>query len=135
MKHKNYCRPQPLINVKSVPRSSKWYQKVLGGKSGHGGDEYEQIQSNGVTILQLHAWDIDHHRAGHMGKSSLKIRGNGSVLWFQVDHFDDALARIKKLKAKVLRQVQVNPNANHREIWLRDLDGYTVVVCGEYGDV
>jgi hypothetical protein len=29
----------------------------------------------------------------------------------------------------------VNPNANHREIWLRDPDGYVVVLASAYGDV
>jgi hypothetical protein len=28
-----------------------------------------------------------------------------------------------------------DPNAHHREIWLRDLDGYVVVLAGAYGDL
>jgi hypothetical protein len=36
--------------------------------------------------------------------------------------------------ATVLKPLKVNPNANHREFWLRDPDGYIVVVAGRYGD-
>jgi hypothetical protein len=28
----------------------------------------------------------------------------------------------------------VNPLAHHREFWLRDPEGYIVVVAGSYGD-
>ena len=37
--------------------------------------------------------------------------------------------------APVLDGPRVNPSANHREIWVRDLDGYVVVLAGRYGDV
>jgi len=33
--------------------------------------------------------------------------------------------------AVVVTDVHVNPNAGHRDIWLRDLDGYLVVLAGE----
>jgi hypothetical protein len=29
----------------------------------------------------------------------------------------------------------VNSNANHREVWLRDPDGYVVVIASAYGDL
>ena len=36
---------------------------------------------------------------------------------------------------EVVEDVHVNPLARHREIWLRDPDGYVVVVSSPYGDV
>ncbi|CAN5466109.1 hypothetical protein BH10BDE1_BH10BDE1_25330 [soil metagenome] len=126
---------QPMISVNNVTKSSRWYQKLLGAKSGHGGVEYEQILSGKTMILQLHAWEIDHHHAGLMGKKSLKSRGNGTILWFLVDDFDAFEIRLKKLKPKVLKAIAINENANHREVWLQDLDGYTVVVAGHYDDI
>lgn len=36
-------RPQPLIAVRGVEASSRWYQRLLGCRSGHGGREYEQL--------------------------------------------------------------------------------------------
>ena len=37
--------------------------------------------------------------------------------------------------AQVLEGPEVNPNAQHREIWLRDPDGYVVVLAGPCGDL
>ena len=51
-------RPQPMIVVNDVPASSRWYQSLLNVKSGHGGDEYEQlVREDGTLILQLHEGD------------------------------------------------------------------------------
>ena len=61
--------------------------------------------------------------------------GNGVLLWFRTDAFDDAVERARALDAEVLEEPHVNPNANHREIWLRDPDGYVVVLAGAHGDV
>jgi catechol 2,3-dioxygenase-like lactoylglutathione lyase family enzyme len=122
---------QPLIAVADVQASSRWYQGVLGCKSGHGGPEYEQLVVDGRMILQLHRWDAHEHP--HIGRPDIK-HGNGVVLWFQTDQFDDALARIAALPATVLEGPMVNNNAHHREIWLEDPDGYVVVLAGRYGD-
>jgi hypothetical protein len=43
--------PQPLISVTDVPGSSRWYQELLGCESGHGGDEYERLLSDGPLVL------------------------------------------------------------------------------------
>ena len=57
------------------------------------------------------------------------------MLWFQTDGFDAAIRRIQAHEAQILRASEVNSSANHREIWLRDPDGYVVVVAGAYGDL
>jgi hypothetical protein len=44
---------QPLIAVRDVAASSRWYQALLGCESGHGGDEYEMLVSGGELVLQL----------------------------------------------------------------------------------
>ena len=126
-------QPQPLIAVRDVEASSRWYQAVLGCESGHGGAEYERIVRGGKIVLQLHDWDVHEHP--HLGQPDVQPHGNGVLLWFQVDGFEEALARIAALGAEVLEGPQVNPRANHREIWLRDLDGYVVVIAGAFGDV
>lgn len=127
-------QPQPLIAVRDVEASSRWYQQLLDCKSGHGGTEYEQLVDHGGTlILQLHDWDAHEHP--HMGDPASKPYGNGVLLWFQVEDFVAAVARARALSAEILEGPQVNPNANHREIWLRDPDGYVVVLAGAYGDV
>ena len=39
------------------------------------------------------------------------------------------------VSVEVLEGPHLNPNANHRELWLRDPDGYVVVLASAYGDV
>jgi catechol 2,3-dioxygenase-like lactoylglutathione lyase family enzyme len=127
-------QPQPLIAVRDVEASSRWYRRLLGCKSGHGGTDYEQlVDQGGKLILQLHDWDAHEHP--HMGDPTTKPYGNGVLLWFQIDDFVAAVARARALSAEILEGPQVNPNANHREIWLRDPDGYVVVLASAYGDV
>jgi hypothetical protein len=40
--------------------------------------------------------------------------------------------RARELSAHVLEE-KVNPNAHHRELWLRDADGYVVVLASPDG--
>lgn len=133
--------PQPMITVHYVPASSRWYQAVLGLQSGHGGPEYEQLVFEGRTVLQLHHWGAHEHphehshEHPHLGDPALRPYGNGAVLWFQTDAFDAAMARVRAHGAQVLEGPRVNPNAHHREVWLRDPDGYVVVVASAYGDL
>jgi len=51
-----------------------------------------------------------------------------------VADFDAVAARARELHALVIRDVHVNPNAQHRELWITDPDGYTVVVASHDGD-
>ena len=126
-------KPQPLIAVRDVQASSQWYQRLLRCRSAHGGHEYEQlVESGGALVLQLHAWDAHEHP--HLGDPGGAC-GNGVLLWFQVDDFDAAVSRAHALPAEVLEGPRVNPTANHREIWVRDLDGYVVGLASRYGDV
>ena len=81
--------------------------------------------------MQLHAWDVHEHQ--HLGDPNSKPFGNGVLLWFQTDDFDAAVDRARQLGAEILEDVHVN--GRQREIWLRDLDGYVVVLAGREGDV
>jgi len=127
-------QPQPLVAVRDVEASSRWYRELIGCRSGHGGKEYERlVDPGGTLIMQLHAWDAHAHP--HMGDPALHPHGNGVLLWFQVDDFSAAVARARAMSVEILEGPQVNPNANHREIWLRDLDGYVVVLAGAHGDL
>lgn len=125
-------RPQPLIAVRDVEASSRWYQQLLGCKSAHGGPEYDQLVLDQELVLQLHQWDAHEHP--HLGNPAA-VRGNGVLLWFQTDGFDSAVERARRLGAEILQEPHVNPKADHRECWLRDPDGYTIVLASAYGDV
>ena len=129
--------PQPLIAVADVEASSRWYQRLLGCKSAHGGPHYERLVSGDALVLQLHHWDVEHHH-GPIGDRSAKPYGNGVLLWFETDDFDGAVVRAKELEAEILKAPHRNPPAgdggpNHWECWLRDPDGYTVVLASPDG--
>lgn len=125
-------RPQPLIAVSDVAASSVWYQKLLGCRSDHGGDEYERLRVGDSLILQLHKFDVAHHH-GLIGDPNIKPYGNGVLLWFEVDNFEAVMGRIEKLNPEIVNPRHRNPDANHWEIWVRDLDGYIVVVASPEG--
>lgn len=122
-----------MIGVHDVEATSRWYQSVLGFQSGHGGSEYEELLSDGRLVMQLHHWNADEHP--HMGDQASRPYGNGVVLWFQTQNISAAFERAQAAKAEILESLHVNPNANHREFWTRDPNGYVVGVAGEHGDL
>jgi catechol 2,3-dioxygenase-like lactoylglutathione lyase family enzyme len=117
-----------MVVVRDVPASSRFYQQVLAAESGHGGDEYEQIVNNGEIVLQLHDFDVEDHH-GRLADPDQPL-GNGVLLWFEVADFEATVERVRATGARVLKDVHANPNARHQEIWVRDPDGYTVVLAG-----
>lgn len=131
-------RPQPLIACSDVEASSRFYQKLLGARSAHGGPSYERlVDTKGDLILQLHDFKIEHDH-GFIGDQAAPY-GNGVLLWFEVSDFDKAVTRIRELGATVTLGPQKNPRdgdggPNHREIWLRDPDGYQVVLASPDGE-
>jgi catechol 2,3-dioxygenase-like lactoylglutathione lyase family enzyme len=133
-------RPQPLIAAADVEATSRFYQELLGARSDHGGREYERlIDGNGDLILQLHNWSVEHHH-GRIGDPAAKPYGNGVLLWFEVSDFDAAVARAAELGAEVILPPHNNPPEGpggpaHREIWLRDPNGYSVVLASPDGEL
>lgn len=130
-------RPQPLIAVTDVEASSRWYQQLFGCTSAHGGPEYERLEKDGVLVMQLHRFEVDHHH-GPIGNADDKPYGNGVLLWFEVDDFEEALQRAAALNADVVCPRHRNPpdgsgGPNHWECWLRDPDGYIVVLASPDG--
>lgn len=120
--------PEPLVVVRDVPASSRFYQRVLGAESGHGGDEYEQIVSDGEILLQLHAIEVEDHH-GPLADPEQPL-GTGVLLWFEVAGFDAAVDGVRATGAPIVHDVHTNPNARQQEIWVRDPDGYLVVLAG-----
>lgn len=119
---------QPLIAVRNVVASSRWYQTLLGCESAHGGDVYEMLVSGDELVLQLHAWDVEEHP--NLMQPDVAQPGHGVLLWFETTAFDAAVQAARELKAEIVQEPHVNPNSGQREIWLRDPDGYLVVIAG-----
>jgi catechol 2,3-dioxygenase-like lactoylglutathione lyase family enzyme len=126
-------KPQPTIAVHDVRATSMWYQTVLGLTSGHGGQEYEQLLSGGEMVLQLHHWDAHEHPL--LGVPEAGRVGNGVVLWFHESAISRVYALAQRQGAEIVTPLARNPLANHREFWMRDPNGYVIVVAGDYGDI
>ncbi|HET9960512.1 MAG TPA: VOC family protein [Polyangiaceae bacterium] len=116
----------PLICVHDVPAASAWYRYLLGCTSGHGGDEYERLMADERLILQLHRWDVEHEH-GPLGDPDVRPYGNGVILWFELNDFEDAVSRAREMKVETLKERHLSENGNW-EYWLRDPTGYTVVL-------
>lgn len=130
-------QPRPLIAVQDVEASGRWYRHLLGLTSGHGGPEYERLLAGGTLVLQLHQKAVEHHH-GVVVTGDGPV-GGGVLLWFgEVSDFDDAVARAAELGAVVVRAPHRNPpvgeGPSHREIWVEDPDGYTVVIASPDGE-
>lgn len=132
------ARSQTMLMVRDVEASSRWYQQLLGLTSDHGGAEYERLLADRELVLQLHQEGTAHHH-GPIGDPG-KDRGNGVLVWFGgVSDFDGVVERAARLEAPVVKEPHRNPpegegnGPGHREIWLRDPDGYTLVVASPDG--
>jgi predicted enzyme related to lactoylglutathione lyase len=131
---------QPLIAVRDVEASSRWYQHLLGLTSDHGGPHYERLLAGSTLALQLHKHDVEHEHGPILDSPDRPV-GNGLRLWFgEVSDFDAVVERVAELGATVVRPPHRNPPAaegngpSHREIWFRDPDGYVVVVASPDGE-
>ena len=126
---------QPLIAVRDVRASSRWYTELLGADSlpdhAHR-DTYDRVSCFGRLLLQLHAWDEEDHP--NLVDADAAPAGRGVLLWFQVDDFDAVVQRARRLGAEIIEEPHVNPAPRHREVWLRDPDGYVVVIASPDGE-
>lgn len=121
-------KPEPLITVRSVNDSAKFYCQLLGAQRGHEGDNYAQILLDGEMIMQIHDFDSDPNHEP-LGDASLPL-GNGVVLWFETDDVESLETRIEEFGIKLDREPFENEFAKQTEFWLHDPDGYQVVVAG-----
>jgi catechol 2,3-dioxygenase-like lactoylglutathione lyase family enzyme len=132
---KSVVEAQPLIAVRDVRASANWYVQLLGADSlpdHRHRDLYDRIQRDGRLLLQLHAWDEENHP--NLVNADAAPVGHGVVLWFQLNDFDAAVERARGLGAEVIEEPHFNPAPRHREIWLRDPDGYVLVVASPDGE-
>jgi catechol 2,3-dioxygenase-like lactoylglutathione lyase family enzyme len=135
-RQKQSVQAQPLIAVRDVRASSRWYAELLGADSlpeHKHRDLYDRITVSGRLTLQLHAWDAEEHP--NLVNREAGTPGHGVLLWFEVDDFDAVVERARGLGAEIIAGPLFNPAPQHREIWLRDADGYVVVVASPDGKV
>ena len=121
-------RTWTIIGVSDVARSFRWYQSLLGlpqNMPAH--DDFGQlVDEDGTVLLCLHQWGAHGHPP--LSSPDRAPPGNGLLLFFRVDDFDQALLRARALVATLEEEPGVNPNTGTREFALRDPDGYYVML-------
>ena len=121
-------RTWTIIGVADVANSFTWYQTLFGQPRTAPAHEFfgQILDPDGTVLLCLHQWGSHDHPT--LTSPAGAQPGNGLLLFFRVDHFDEALARARSLVAKLEEEVSVNPSTGTREFALRDPDGYYVMV-------
>lgn len=117
-----------IVGVRDVPRSFTWYQSLFGQPETAPGHDYfgQIVDTDGTVLLCLHQWGAHEHPS--LTSPDTAPPGNGLLLFFRVDDFDEALTRARALVARFDEEPHVNPNTQTREFSLRDPDGYYVTV-------
>src|SRR5690606_38424816 len=118
-------RTEPIIAVKDVQKSSKFYQKLFNCKSEHGGETFEILTNENVVILCLNQWG-DHEHPPMLNPE--KEVGNGLILFIRVDNLTESFQNAEKLKANVVKEIHYNENSLKEQFTLRDLYGYYLFI-------
>ena len=117
-----------IIGVKDVPSSCKWYQSLFGQpETAPAHDYFGQILDTDETVLLcLHAWGEHEHPS--LTSPDIASPGNGLLLFFRVDDYDNALIRARTLVEQLDEEPHLNPSTGTMEFSLRDPDGYYVTI-------
>ncbi|HEX3168316.1 MAG TPA: VOC family protein [Chitinophagaceae bacterium] len=119
-------RLDPIIAVKDVEASSKWYQKIFGFKNNHGGDHFSVLVSDdNEIILCLHKWNEHNHPT--MTSPDITV-GNGLLFYFRTENMDMIYQNAIKADCVIEEEVHLNPNSLRQEFSFRDPDGYFLTV-------
>lgn len=125
----------PIIAVKDVEASTKWYQQVFGFRRVHGENESFAVlvSENDEILLCLHEWEEHHHPT--MTNPGI-TPGNGLILYFRTENMDEIRQNVAKLGCSIEEDIHINPNSTKKEFSLRDPDGYylTITDFHEYED-
>lgn len=121
-------RTWTIIGVADVARSFKWYQSLFGQPETHPAHDYwgQILDTDGAVLLCLHQWGEHEHPS--LTSPEHSEPGNGLLLFFRVDDFDEALTRTRALVTQFEKDPHVNSNTGTKEFALRDPDGYYVMV-------
>ena len=121
-------RTWTIIGVHDVAASFAWYQALFGQsptRPAH--DDFGQIlDSDGTVLLCLHAWGAHEHPS--LTRPDRGEPGNGLLLFFRVDDFEETLSRARVLVSRLEDEPRLNPGTGTLEFALRDPDGYCVMI-------
>lgn len=121
-------RTWTIIGVRDVARSLAWYQRLFGQPVTVPEHDYfgQVLDADGTVLLCLHAWGAHDHPS--LASPDLAAPGNGLLLFFRVDDFEQVLQSARDLVTRLEEEPQLNPATGTLEFTLRDPDGYCVMV-------
>ena len=119
-------RTDPIIAVKNVENTSRWYQELFGCSDLHGGYDFAILtDGNDEILLCLHLWGDDEHPT--MVDPEIPS-GNGLILYFRTDNLQKIRQNAEKLNAHIEEDIHKNPNSRKTEFSVRDPDGYYLTI-------
>jgi predicted enzyme related to lactoylglutathione lyase len=116
----------PIIAVKDVEASAKWYEQIFGFKKAHGGNDFAVlVTENDEIILCLHKWGEHQHPS--LTDPSIAA-GNGLILYFRADKMEVIRKNIDSIGCIIEEDIHLNPNSLKKEFSLRDPNGYFLTI-------
>ena len=116
----------PIIAVKDVEASSKWYQSVFGFRTNGGHDYFAVLMAeNDEILLCLHKWGAHEHPT--MTNPNITA-GNGLILYFRTENINQIRQNVETLGCTIEEDIHLNPNSRKKEFSLRDPDGYYLTI-------
>ena len=108
-------RTWTIIGVNDVSSSFKWYQALFGQPAALPVHDYfgQVLDSDGTVLLCLHEWGA-HEHPSLIGPDH-GTPGNGLLLFFRVDDFEQTLQRARSLVTRLEEEPYVNPNTQTKE--------------------
>ena len=121
-------RTWTIIGVRDVTHSFKWYQSLFGQPATAPAHDYfgQILDTDGTVLLCLHAWGAHDHPT--LTSPDIASPGNGLLLFFRVDDYDEALNRARSLVTQFDEEPHLNPSTETMEFSVRDPDGYYVTI-------
>jgi len=116
----------PIIAVKDIETSAKWYESIFECKNTHGGEHFAVLVSNKDEILIcLHKWG-EHEHPTMINLDA--ISGNGLILYFRTENMNEIRQNVEQLGYPIEEEIQENPNSKKLEFSLRDPNGYYLTI-------
>lgn len=116
----------PIIAVKDVNESCKWYQSAFGCKRTHEGDKFAVlVDEKGEILICLHKWGEHEHPT--MTDPEI-MPGNGLILYYKTANLNLIRANIEKMNHPIEEEIHTNENSMKKEFSLRDPDGYYLII-------
>ena len=121
-------RTWTIIGVKDVASSYEWYRSLLGLAASVPAHDFfgQLLDADGTVLLCLHEWGAHEHPS--LESPEHAVPGNGLLLFFRVEDFEEALQAAHTLVGRLDEDPHLNPSTGTMEFALRDPDGYHVMV-------